>query len=74
MGWFDKSKKTDKDTIVTIRGINYRFSGSYAPLGGLPLLFFIVKAMEGDSLACEILDAAGTKIINAEGDTIYPPQ
>ena len=83
MGWFGKSEKTDKKKTVaiktdrketlTVRGVDFFIQGNgYIPLNELTKLHLLFKAIEGDSLACEILDAAGTKMQDAEGNIIYP--
>ncbi len=74
MGLFNKSKKIDRRKIFTVRGIDFEYIGSRVPLSDLPQLYLVFKALDGDSLACELLNVTGTKINNAAGDIIYPPQ
>jgi len=58
VGWFSKSKKT-----VTIRGITFGLTGKYFSSRELPLAYFVIKAIEGDDLARELL-AVGKYRIN----------
>lgn len=56
----------------TVRGITYKVTGSIR-LKELASVYLVHKALEGDELAKEILDAAGMKITDKDGNQIYPP-
>ena len=59
---------------VTIRGIDFAINGNSTPsvteLGGL---YLVLKALEGDELAKEILDRLDKVIYDADRKQIYPP-
>lgn len=54
------------------RGTKYRKTGGRVPLKDLSNLYLIYKALEGDQLAKDLLDAAGTIITDYDGNQIYP--
>ena len=64
----------DKRKKVAIHGIDLfrsRVDGDI-PLARLSEIYFVLRALEGDKLAQDILDAAGTILHDVDGNQIYP--
>ena len=62
--------KTDK---FVIRGITFKRYGRI-PVHQLSGLYLMFKALEGDQISIDLLEAAGTVISDYDGKQIYPPK
>jgi len=65
----------DKRKKLAIHGMNLfhsRVEGD-VPLSRLSEIYFVLRAIEGDKLAQDILDAAGSIIYDVDGNQIWPP-
>jgi hypothetical protein len=69
------AETNDKRKKLAIHGLNLfqsRVEGD-VPLSRLSEIYFVLRAIEGDKLAQDILDAAGSIICDVDGNQIYPP-
>lgn len=66
-----KSREEVMKTL-TVRGIEFASTAGYVPLGELTKLYLVFRALDGDKLAIEILEAAGTIVTDNNGNQIWP--
>lgn len=62
-----------KEKSFLFRGIKYRTTGENLPISELASLYLIHKALDGDKLANELLQAAKTVVRDVNGKQVYPP-
>ena len=65
--------KREKNKIK-VRRHYFASTGNHIPVSDLPQLYMIFRALDGDELAREILDANETVIKDSDGKIVYPPQ
>lgn len=56
---------------MKVRGHEFKSIG-HIPLGELTKLYLLFRAIDGDELAIEILNAAGTIVKDANGIQLWP--
>jgi len=66
-----KGKKMSEKSI-TIRGYKFASTGGYISLAELSKLYLVIRAIDGDELAVELLNAAGTTVKDFDGKQIWP--
>ena len=59
--------------VFTFRGNEYNVTGRIR-LSDLCSMYLVHKALEGDALAKELIDAAQIKVTDKNGKQIYPPK
>ena len=71
----EMDETTDKRKKLAMHGLNLfhsRVDGD-VPLSRLSEIYFVMRAIEGDKLAQDILNAAGSIICDVDGNQIWPP-
>lgn len=57
---------------ITVRGYKFALTGGYIPLAELSKLYLVIRAIDGDELAAELLNAAGTTVKDFDRKQIWP--
>ena len=68
-------EKFDKRKMIKVRGFDFarsRVDGDI-PLMELCKAYLVLRALDGDKLAQELLDITGTRVHDLDGNLIYPP-
>ena len=55
-----------------IRGIKFKKTGGKLGIDELAALYLVMRAVEGDTLAIELLNTGDIRVVDFEGKLIYP--